>query len=258
MSFFKGFSAFFRGMSFTFSRGLWAWYLVPLALWVFLVSFLSFGLADFFSDWLKDLLSGYLPATPPHTEGLWSLIKFWLSKGVVFTLILVTHLLIWYIVGRYMKYLIQILLAPLLAYISAITEQKLTGKSYDFHWLEFASDILRGILLTLRNIFLETLAVVAVFLLSLIFPLAGIVLSLALFMVNCYFMGFNFIDYAAERKRMSIGESAAWMKKNYMAVSGFGLAYNLVSVFPILDWLIAPISAASGGAILFEELNTPS
>lgn len=177
---------------------------------------------------------------------------------MAYTLTLVTHLLIWYIVGRYIKYFIQILLAPLLAYISAVTEEKLTGKKYPFNSVEFLLDILRGIGLTIRNIVLETLMVVCSFFICWMFPLAGFIIPVVLYLVNCFFMGFNFIDYAAERKRMSIGDSTGWMLKNYAAVTGFGLAYNLISMFPVLDWLLAPISAASGGAILFEELNKSS
>ena len=257
MAFFKGFTAFFRGVAFTFSRGLWPWYLLTLLLWVVLVTAVSVSLASYFTGLLENWLNSFLPSEN-HPEGMWNLVKFWFSKGLAYTLTLVTHLLIWYIVGRYIKYIIQLLLAPLLAYISAVTEEKLTGKSYVFHWVEFLKDILRGIALTIRNIVLETLMVVCSFFVCWTFPLAGLIFPLVLYLVNCFFMGFNFIDYAAERKRMSIGKSTGWMLKNYGAVTGFGLAYNLISMFPLLDWLLAPISAASGGAILFEELNTGS
>jgi uncharacterized protein involved in cysteine biosynthesis len=39
------------------------------------------------------------------------------------------------------------------------------------------------------------------------------------------------------------------MRSNFSTLLGFGVAYNLVSFVPLLDWVLAPISAASGAVI---------
>jgi uncharacterized protein involved in cysteine biosynthesis len=44
------------------------------------------------------------------------------------------------------------------------------------------------------------------------------------------------------------------MRSNKFTLLGFGLAYNLVSFIPMLDWMLAPISAATGAVIADLEL----
>jgi CysZ protein len=67
-------------------------------------------------------------------------------------------------------------------------------------------------------------------------------------------MGFNFFDYVVERKKMNISTSIRYMRSNKFTLLGFGLAYNLVSFIPMLDWILAPISAATGAVIADSEL----
>jgi uncharacterized protein involved in cysteine biosynthesis len=44
------------------------------------------------------------------------------------------------------------------------------------------------------------------------------------------------------------------MRANFYTLMGFGVAYNIVSFVPLLDWVLAPISAASGAVIVDVEL----
>lgn len=67
-------------------------------------------------------------------------------------------------------------------------------------------------------------------------------------------MAFNFFDYVAERKRMNISQSIRYMRSNFYTLMGFGVAYNIISLVPLLDWVLAPISAASGAVIADAEL----
>jgi uncharacterized protein involved in cysteine biosynthesis len=39
------------------------------------------------------------------------------------------------------------------------------------------------------------------------------------------------------------------MRSNKVLLIGFGVAYNIVAWIPLLDWVLAPISAASGAVI---------
>jgi uncharacterized protein involved in cysteine biosynthesis len=48
---------------------------------------------------------------------------------------------------------------------------------------------------------------------------------------------------------MSISESVKFMRSNKVLLIGFGVAYNIVAWIPLLDWVLAPISAASGAVI---------
>lgn len=53
---------------------------------------------------------------------------------------------------------------------------------------------------------------------------------------------------------MNISESIRYMWTNLYTLMGFGVAYNLVSFIPFLDWVVAPLSAASGAVIADIEL----
>jgi CysZ protein len=148
-----------------------------------------------------------------------------------------------------MKYLVLLLLSPMFAYLSQKTDEILTTKKYPFNLLQFLSDIKRGIIITLRNAFLESIIIFLGIILSVFFPLLSPIVLLLLFLLNSYFMAFNFFDYIAERKRLGVNRSIRYMRSNFSTLLGFGVAYNLVSFVPFLDWVLAPISAASGAVI---------
>lgn len=233
------------------------WYLVPLILWLVLVVYLTISLSDivlpYVNEWLK-MIPGF--DAVPDKQSWWATLRGWIASGISFSVALIIKILLWYLLGRYMKYAVQILLSPLLAYLSELTEEKLTGRTFPFNLPQFVSDVVRGILITLRNLLLETLLVAAGMVLSFFLPVFAPFVAGALFIINCYFMGFNFFDYVTERHRLGIGQSVQYMRRNRLTLIGFGLAYNLVSAIPVLDWLLAPLSAASGAVMADLELDS--
>ena len=246
-SFVQGFTAFFRGMGFSISR-LSVWYLVPLVLWLVLVVGLSFQI----SDWLIPYLYQWIEAQTGlnlfalKSENAWQeMLKTGLQWGVIITV----KILLWYVMSRYMKYIVLILLSPLFAYISEKTEEIVTGNNYPFNISQFLKDVLRGMGIAIRNMFLETLLMIAGGILTFFIPVLSPLVLLALFLVNSYFMAFNFFDYAVERKKMGVAKSVRYMRTNRITLLGFGVAYNLIAFFPLLDWILAPISAASGAVL---------
>jgi CysZ protein len=251
-AFISGFSAFFRGVAFSFKH-FGVWYLVPILLWLLLSIGLSFQLSRLLVPYFLDLIessTGLKLVNESVTDSWTKFLKIGISWGVI----IVIKVLIWYIVSRYLKYLVLIVLSPLFAYLSEKTEELITGKSYPFYFFQFVKDVIRGIGITIRNLFIETILMAIGGIISFFVPFLSPVIMLVLFVVNCYFMGFNFFDYVAERKRMSISTSVKYMRSNKYTLLGFGFAYNLVSFFPILDWMLAPISAATGAVIADSEL----
>lgn len=236
------------------------WYVVPLILWLVLVIGLTFELSalvlPYVNEWLKSI-----PGLDMGTESkeFWGAVKSFFAGGLSFTVALLIKILIWYILGRYMKYVVLILLSPLLAYLSEITEEKQTGRTFPFNLSQFISDVIRGIGITLRNMIYETFLMGAGLLLSFFIPVLAPFVTLFLFFVNCYFMGFNFFDYAAERHKMSVAASVQFMRRNMSLLTGFGFAYNLVSALPLLDWIVAPVGGAIGSSLAvcdMGELNS--
>lgn len=236
-----GFLAFFKGIRFSMLH-FKKWFLVPVFLWLLITIGLSFQLGNF----LVPILNEWFGVTKQHAD--LTLIEV-IKSGLKWGLVLFLQLLFWYVSSRFMKYLVLLLLSPMFAYLSQKTDEILTSKKYPFNLLQFLSDIKRGIIITLRNAFLESIIIFLGIILSVFFPLFSPIVLMLLFLLNSYFMAFNFFDYIAERKGLGVNKSIRYMHSNFSTLLGFGVAYNLVSFVPFLDWVLAPISAASGAVI---------
>jgi len=251
-AFMHGFTGFFRGIEFSLHRfGLW--YFIPLILWLVLVFGLTLQLSDFLLSYLFDFINyttGIDLSNPSALSDWTEFLKFSFQWG----LIIVVYVFFWYVLSRYMKYVVLILLSPLFAYLSERTEEILTGKTYPFELKKLVKDSIRGAGIAVRNLLIETVFIVFCSIISFFFPLFSPFTLTFLFLVNSYFMAFNFFDYVAERKRMNILQSIRYMRANFYTLMGFGVAYNIVSFVPLLDWVLAPISAASGAVIVDAEL----
>lgn len=251
-AFMHGFTCFFRGIGFSLYRfGLW--YFIPLILWFILVFGLTFQLSDFLLPYVFDLIEYTTGIDLTQNSDLsdWKeILKFSFQWG----LIVIVYVFFWYVLSRYMKYVVLILLSPLFAYLSERTEEILTGKTYPFEFKQLVKDSIRGAGIATRNLLIETVFMAICSIISFFFPVVSPFTLTFLFLVNSYFMAFNFFDYVAERKRMNIQESIRYMRTNFSTLMGFGVAYNLVSFVPLLDWVLAPISAASGAVIADAEL----
>ena len=251
-AFIHGFLCFFRGIRFS-MRNFGLWFLAPLILWFVLV----LGLTSFFSDsilsYLYDFIE-YFTGIDLTKNSEFSDWKSILTVSLQWFLNIVVYVFFWYLMSRYMKYLVLIILSPLFAYLSERTEEILTGKKYAFEFKQLVKDSVRGAGIAIRNLFIETIFIVVCGIASFIFPIISPFTLGFLFLVNSYFMAFNFFDYVAERKRLNISESIRYMRANSYTLLGFGVAYNIVSFIPLLDWVLAPISAASGAVIADAEL----
>ncbi len=251
-AFVKGFNAFFRGVVFSLNH-FRIWFLVPICLWILLSFFFSFHVGRLLTPYFLELIESFTGLKLSNESVSDSFEKF-LKIGISWGVIIVIKILLWYVISRYMKYFVLILLSPLFAYLSEKTEEKISGKSYPFKLIQFFKDVIRGIGITIRNMFIETGLILLGSILSFFVPFLSPFVILALFLVNCFFMGFNFFDYVVERKKMNVSTSIRYMRSNKFTLLGFGLAYNLISFIPILDWVLAPISAATGAVIADSEL----
>lgn len=251
-AFLSGFTAFFRGMAFSISR-LGLWYLVPLILWILLVVGFSFQISEwlipYLYEWIE--LQTGLDLKSTQEAGGWNeILKAGLQLGVV----IVVKIMLWYVMSRYMKYMVIILLSPLFAYISERTEELITGRVYPFNPIQVLKDAMRGAGIAVRNMLLETLLMIAGGFLSFFLPFLSPLILVCLFLVNSYFMAFNFFDYVVERKKMDLSKRVRYMRTNMSMLLGFGVAYNLIAWFPLLDWMLAPLSASSGAVIADAQL----
>ena len=156
--------------------------------------------------------------------------NFWggLLGGFVAVL---TEVLFFFLFAYLAGYLIIILMSPLLAYLSEKTEQILTGKTYSTSFSQLIKEILRGILIALRNFIFELFFMALMFIVSFI-PVIGWLGTIALFLISAYFYGFSFIDYNNERQKLTIRDSVSVIRKyRWIAVSN-GAIFSIFLLVP--------------------------
>lgn len=134
-------------------------------------------------------------------------------------------------------YIIVIILSPLFTIISEKTEHVLTDNAYEypFEFKQFMIDVFRGIGIAIRNVFLETLIMIAVFIVGLILTIVGGVLGgIFMFFITSYFYGFSYMDYSNERYKRSLKESVKFMRKYKWVAVVNGSLFAIVLFVPYI------------------------
>ena len=95
-------------------------------------------------------------------------------------------------------------------------------------------DVVRGVLIAMRNLFIEIGYMVLVFILGLFIPfVGGLVGSIFLFFISAYFYGFSFIDYTNERRRLTVKQSVAFMRQNKGLAIANGFVFSIFLLFSL-------------------------
>lgn len=259
MSFWKGFGigfkTFFEAIGFVFSNGLWWTLLFPIA-FNFLLLWGGTELADLYNNklqlWLLNL------ANLDSTSWYAGIIKGFIS-GFIWVIVKIIFFSIFTYFGGY---IILIFMSPIFAYLSEKTEKIITGKTYPFNGEQWMRDMSRGILITLRNIFYELAIIILIFVFSFI-PIIGWIIALLstfiLFFVSAYFYGFSFIDYSSERRKLNIGQSVKFVRKNKGIAISSGLIFALSMIVPFCGTFIAPfvsIFSVVGATIAIQKTES--
>ena len=158
-----------------------AWFMVfPILAW--LLFFLLGGwLVAWFGNPVEEWIRQGITDWVGHISWLQNAGAF---VAFVFKLLLrIGYFLLFVSVGGY---LVLIVLSPVFSWLSERTETALTGKDYPFRLGRFLREMLRGILIALRNTFFQLLVSFILMLVSFI-PLVGLVSPFLLFLSSAYF-----------------------------------------------------------------------
>ncbi len=249
----KGFTAFFRAFSIVFGKGLWYYLFFPLILWtiMLLVSiYFTSQLGDFIQIWIDEQIK-----TIPE-EGHWlSWLKSFENGWLGIIVAWIIKIFLWFVSGTFMKYLTLIFLSPVFSLLSEAVAVRLGAKNVSFDGAQLMKDILRGIMISLRNMMFEYALMFLGFFLSMIFPPLGFIITPLLFIVGWYFIGFTMMDYSCERNKMGVIESVRFIRANKGIAVGLGFCYSIIMWFPLLGFMFAPVMAVSGGTLMVEELK---
>jgi CysZ protein len=228
-----GVRTYFGAIGFIFSNGLWWAFLFPVA----------FNLLLFFSgnalvDSLTAPLQDWVTARANLENIDFPLPEFLLGflKGAIW---LIMKLLFFFVFAYFGGYITLMLLSPLLAYLSERTEEIISGRKYPFVLGQFIRDILRGVLIALRNLFFETAWTILLLLLGLFIPVIGWLGVIPVFVISAYFYGFSFIDYTSERRKISIGQSVAFVRTHKWLAIANGTMFCLFLLIPFIGVLLS-------------------
>ena len=248
-----------RALGFAFSNGMWWMFLVPVLLSILFTGALLWASAEVV-ELARGYASQFMDISIPTEDrtgliGLWDDVKAFFNSARDVIVLLVVKLALWFLFGLIGKYLVLIVLSPVLAYASERTEEILTGRVFPFQLGQFLKDVGRGILMALRNGALELLINLLFWILTLfVAPIAPITM-IALWLVSCWFYGFSMFDYIFERQRMSIGASARAAQNRRGAVMANGALFSLLMKIPFLGVVFAPLLASIGAVLAWHEIN---
>ncbi|MCA6364653.1 MAG: EI24 domain-containing protein [Bacteroidetes bacterium] len=242
MAFFKdlgiGFSSHIKAIEFIAKHNLWLYFLWPLLIAVVM------GVAGFSSTfYLGGLVADKIIALI-GLNGEWSDSMDWLRVGLSFLISGIFKALFIYLFTSMLKYIVLIICSPILALLSERIDEIVTGTTIPFNFGQLLHDMLRGILITLRNMFLE-LAIWLGCLFVVFIPLLGWALYWPLqafqAIVAWYFLGFSMMDYSYERRRMKISEGVRFTRRHKGIAIANGFVFSILLWIPFLGISIAPV-----------------
>lgn len=136
---------------------------------------------------------------------------------------------------KFAKYLVVILLSPLISHLSMKTEKVLTGNSYPFSWVQLIHDVKRAMRIVVRNMMWEYFFIVVIFIVSILGwedPKSSPIFYLS-FLIGFFYYGFAFLDYINERRRLNMNESIQFVRKNRGLAISIGCVYSLLILVPV-------------------------
>ncbi len=141
---------------------------------------------------------------------------------------------------KFTKYIVVIMLSPLLSFLSQKCESIVGTPNISLSWSDFKNDILRSIRLSVRNMFWEYSIFVLILIIATLGwsePKSSPIFFLS-FIISFYFYGFSFLDYHNERMRRTAEDSVAYIRYHNGLAMGIGMIYSILIFIPInLDYL---------------------
>ncbi|MBK8845777.1 MAG: EI24 domain-containing protein [Bacteroidetes bacterium] len=229
----EGVNSYVQAHRFIWKHKLWFYILLPgiINLVIFITTFMVMW------TW-ADTISQSIVAFIDARVFTLSILDWLKSATTLFFSILLKVLFVMGYMAIY-KYVVLIIMAPAMALLSERTEEIITGKINAFNLTHFLKDVLRGILISLRNLFIELFLYLILLIISFI-PIINIPVPIIMFCISSYYTGFGMMDYYNERKRMTMRQSIALLRYHKWKAIANGAGFYAILAIPIIGWLIAP------------------
>lgn len=239
-------SAYFKAHRFIVKNKLWKWILIPGIIYAILF------IVGIYFFWQS---SAYMIEYLLTKTGLKSWLQRentgWLNFIFIFGQLVLQLVLIFFYFSWF-KYLFLIIGSPLFAYLSEKTEAIILKKQYPFILNNFLNDVVRGIVIALRNTLWQTVYTVSILFLALI-PLLGWITPLLALFIECFYLGFSMLDYTSERKGLSSSQSIDFINRHKGLAIGNGMVFYLMHLLPVVGWIFAPGYAVIAATLSLQQ-----
>lgn len=224
MKFFKnlffGFRSYIKAIRFIVEHKFY-WYLIAPAVLMLIIYQIG---ASIQSHYIR-------PAAENMNEIIWSLLYIMLEIMIAILLM------------KFAKYLVVVILSPLLSHLSMKTEKILTGNTYPFSYRQLVHDIRRAMRIVTRNLMWEYFFFVIIMVVSFLGwedPKESPIFYIT-FIIGFFYYGFAFIDYINERRRLDVDQSIRFVRENRGLAIAIGCVYSLMILVPVdlgafFDW----------------------
>lgn len=136
---------------------------------------------------------------------------------------------------KFAKYLVVVILSPLISHLSMKCEFILTGKSYPWNFKQLVSDVKRAMRIVIRNLMWEYFFFVIIYIVAAIgwdSPQTSPIFYMT-FLIGFYYYGFAFLDYINERRRLTMDQSIMFVRKNRGLAIIIGAGYSIMILVPV-------------------------
>ena len=251
MQFFKefgiGVSHYAIAFKFINQNRLWSWLVIPC-----LLNLLAFVVVGYFS-WIYtgDLLDYLLIQIGIEGDSWW-------RAGLQVLISFIVRLIIVMLYLKLFRYIVLIFFAPMLAFISDKIQEISTGRKKPFTANQFIKDVVRGVMLAVKNLTLEIIVTMCILLFSFVAPILAVAAPFLIYAVESYYFGFAMLDYRNEFMLLSGKESRQLINKHRGLVLGIGAMFNLMLFIPFLGVLLAPVLSVVAGGLAFNKVDQRS
>ncbi len=154
---------------------------------------------------------------------------------VWYTLRILVEITIAILLMKFAKYMVVVLLSPMLSFLSQKCEKKLTGKTYPFSAKQLWHDIQRSFRIVIRNLMWEYTFFLIIFLVSVLGwkNAHSAPIFYLTFAIGFFYYGFSFLDYVNERRKLDIDQSIIFIRKHRGLAVAIGGVYSMLILMPV-------------------------
>ncbi len=136
---------------------------------------------------------------------------------------------------KFAKYLVVVLLSPLLSHLSMKAEFILTGKTYPWNFKQLVSDVKRAMRIVIRNMMWEYFFFIIIYIVAAIGwkDAQSSPIFYLTFLIGFYYYGFSFMDYINERRRLTMDQGIMFVRKNRGVAVVIGAGYSIMILVPV-------------------------